>query len=185
MDYKSEREILIGCQQKQHKAQTAFYNLYKGRLLGVCRRYCRTLAEAEDIFQDAFVKIFLKIETIQKIESIGGWVKSVVVNTATDHYRKNLKDNGLTEISGHDFVIEDEDIDFDYIEREQLLEIISNMPAGYRLVVNMYFIDGYKHQEIAEMLGISQSTSKSQLFHAKAWLKARINKTKVKVLVAV
>lgn len=178
MDYINEREILIGCQARQPKAQTALYNMYKGRLLGVCRRYCRTLAEAEDIFQDAFVKIFLKIETINKAESLGGWVKSVVINTATDHYRKGLKDNGLIEIKDYDFTMEDDEIEFDYIDRDLLLQVISNMPTGYRLAINMYYIDGFKHHEIAEKLGISVSTSKSQLFHAKAWLKGKIGVNK-------
>lgn len=184
MNYKTEHEILIGCQCRQHKAQTALYNLYKGRLLGVCRRYCRTLAEAEDIFQDAFVKIFLKIETINKVEALSGWVKSIVINTATDHYRKNLKDNGLIEISGIEITSNEDEIDFDYIDRELLLEIISSMPAGYRLAINMYYLDEYKHHEIAEMLGISVSTSKSQLHHAKAWLKAKIAKPKTEFAIA-
>jgi RNA polymerase sigma factor (sigma-70 family) len=181
MEYKTEHDILIGCHSRQHKAQTALYNLYKGRLLGICRRYCRTLAEAEDIFQDAFVKIFLKIESIHKSESLGGWVKTVVVNTAIDHYRKNLKDNSLVEITGIEISADsDDELDFTEIEREQLLNIISAMPVGYRMAINMYYLDGYKHQEIADMLGISINTSKTQLFHAKAWLKLRLrNSNKV------
>jgi RNA polymerase sigma factor (sigma-70 family) len=174
MSFKTELEILIGCQNRLPKAQTALYNMYKGRLLGVCRRYCRTLAEAEDVFQDAFVKIFLKIETINKAESLGAWVKSVVINTATDHYRKSVKINNLVEIKDYDFAEEDSEIDFEYIERDRLLQIISSMPTGYRLAINLYYIDSYKHHEIAEQLGISVSTSKSQLFHAKAWLKDKI-----------
>jgi RNA polymerase sigma factor (sigma-70 family) len=177
MEYKTEREILIGCQSRQHKAQTALYNMYKGRLLGVCRRYCRTLAEAEDIFQDAFVKIFLKIESINKTESLGGWVKAIVINTATDHYRKNLKDSGLTELNGYDKASDDDELDLDYFDREQLIGLISAMPAGYRMAINLYYLDGYKHQEIADQLGITVNTSKTQLFHAKSWLKLKLKNT--------
>jgi RNA polymerase sigma factor (sigma-70 family) len=180
MDYKSEQEIVIGCQKRQAKAQTALYNLYKGRLLGVCMRYCRTLAEAEDVFQEAFVKIFLKIENLQKIESIASWVKTIVINTATDHYRKNLKYNNLTEtFAGEIEEEESEDLELEELERNQVLALINQMPTGYRLVINMFFIDGFSHQKISAQLGISVSTSKTQLFHAKAWLKNKINKLKV------
>lgn len=174
MNFKTELEILVGCQNRLPQAQTALYNLYKGRLLGICRRYTRTLAEAEDIFQDAFVKIFLKIDSIQKTESLPAWVKSVVINTATDHYRKSLKDSILTPIEGLEISDDEAEIDFETIGHDQLLEIITQMPTGYRLAINLYFIDGYKHHEIAEQLGISVNTSKSQLFHAKAWLKEKI-----------
>jgi RNA polymerase sigma factor (sigma-70 family) len=174
VNYKTEHEILIGCQNRQHHAQTALYNMYKGRLLGVCRRYCRTLAEAEDIFQDAFVKIFMKIECLNKTESLGAWVKSIVINTATDHYRKNLKDSGLTELNGYDKASDEDEIDLEGLDREALLDLISAMPAGYRMAVNLYYLDGYKHHEIAEQLGISVNTSKTQLFHAKAWLRSKL-----------
>ncbi len=181
VQYKTELEILIGCQNRQPKAQAALYDKYKGRLLGICRRYCRTVAEAEDIFQDAFVKIFLKIETLNKAESLGGWVKSVVVHTATDHYRKTLKHNALIQFDGQEvgFEEQNDDLEIENIEREKLLEIINSMPNGYRLAINMFYIDGFKHTEIAEMLGISLSTSKTQLFHAKAWLKNKIEKLKL------
>ena len=179
MNYKTELEILIGCQKRLPAAQTALYNLYKGRLLGMCRRYTRTLAEAEDIFQDAFIKIFVKIDTIQKTESLAGWVKSIVVNTATDHYRKVLKDNVLLPIEGVEVADGDWELEIENMDAETLLEIINEMPAGYRMAVNMYYIDGYKHQEIANLLGISESTSKTQLFHAKAWLRNKIEKMKI------
>jgi RNA polymerase sigma factor (sigma-70 family) len=181
MNYKTELEILEGCQKRLPQAQTALYNLYKGRLLGICRRYTRTLAEAEDIFQDAFVKIFLKIDSIKKTESLPAWVKSIVINTATDHYRKSLKDSFLTSIEGLEISDTEVEIDFEAIGRDQLLDIITQMPTGYRLAINLYFIDGYKHQEIAEQLGISVNTSKSQLFHAKAWLKDKLQKLNLEI----
>ena len=89
---RNEVELVLGCQRNDPRAQVAFYNLYKGRLLGVCRRYARTVMEAEDIFQEAFIKIFNKINDLQKPESVEYWVKSLVVRTAIDHYRQNNKD---------------------------------------------------------------------------------------------
>lgn len=86
---RNEIELVLGCQRNDPRAQAAFYNLYKGRLLGVCRRYARTVMEAEDIFQEAFIKIFNKINDLQKPESVEYWVKSLVVRTAIDHYRQN------------------------------------------------------------------------------------------------
>lgn len=181
MDYISEQEIVLGCQKRQHKAQTALYNIYKRRLLGVCVRYCRTIAEAEDVFQEAFVKIFLKIEGLQKTESIGSWVKTIVINTAIDHYRNNLKHNALTEIDNLEIADESEDLDLNEIEQSQLLALINQMPNGYRLVINMYYIDDFSHQKIAKELGISVSTSKTQLFHAKAWLKKKLQNISIEV----
>jgi RNA polymerase sigma factor (sigma-70 family) len=180
MDFSSEHDILLGCQNRNPKAQAALYNLYKRRLLGVCRRYCRTVAEAEDVFQEAFVKVFLKIESLKSADALGAWIKAVVINTATDHYRKSLKNNLSVEYTGQENEEIEQEIEFELENRDQLLQIISAMPPGYRLAVNMYYIDGYKHQQIADLLGISLSTSKSQLFHAKAWLKERIEAQKLK-----
>ncbi len=173
---RNEIELVIGCQRNDPKAQEAFYNLYKGKLLGVCRRYARTAMEAEDIFQEAFIKIFNKINDLQKPESVSFWVKSLVERTAIDHYRQNVNSRQLTdyqeieEYSDHDISV------ISTLSHEEIIQIINQLPDGYRMVVNMYLIDGYEHREIAQLLGISEGTSKSQLSRAKAILRKNLTK---------
>jgi RNA polymerase sigma-70 factor (ECF subfamily) len=169
-------EVLIhlvkGCQQGDEKAQSTFYNHYKKRLLGICLRYARTTFEAEDIFQEAFIKVFQKINEVKHPEAVHFWIKSVVVRTAIDHYRKN-KAFGLTIDADQPDVLPDHADAFDVLdqlEKEEILAAITALPDGYRMVVNLYLIDGYEHHEIAEMMGISIGTSKSQLSRAKAYL---------------
>lgn len=172
----NERELVLACKRNDPKAQTAFYNLYKGRLLGVCRRYARTEAEAEDIFQEAFIKIFKNLHSLEKIESVNYWVKSSVIRTAIDHYRHT---NHEREQVGYEFVADfterDENI-FSSLSREQILNIINTLPDGYRMVINLYLIDGYTHAEIAEMLNVTEGTSKSQLSRGRDLLKKELMK---------
>jgi RNA polymerase sigma factor (sigma-70 family) len=170
-------ELVRGCQEQNPQAQAAFYNHYKRRLLGVCRRYAHTTFEAEDLFQEAFIKIFKYINNLKEPERVGLWVKSVLIRTAIDYFRKH---NALyvyeNEENEGDFTEKEDDFSIlDVLEREQVLEIIHKMPEGYRLVVNLYLIDGYEHAEIAEMLGISIGTSKSQLSRAKQYLRTQLS----------
>lgn len=172
-----EKKVLAGlvqsCQRGDEKAQSAFYNYYKKRLLGICRRYARTTFEAEDIFQEAFIKVFLKIGDVQHPEAIDFWIKSIVVRTAIDHYRKNSA-LGFTESVEQPGVLPEETDPFDVLdtlEREEIVAALNTLPDGYRLVFNLYLIDGFEHHEIADMLGISTGTSKSQLSRAKVHLR--------------
>jgi RNA polymerase sigma factor (sigma-70 family) len=170
----NERDLVIACQRHDPKAQTAFYNLYKGRLLGVCRRYARTEAEAEDIFQEAFIKIFNNLHNLEKPESVAYWVKSSVIRTAIDHYRQNQKEKNNVD---YDSIIDEPHLSpsiFENLNRDQVITIINELPDGYRVVVNLFLIDGYSHAEIGAMLGVSEGTSKSQLSRAKELLRIRL-----------
>ncbi len=171
---RNEVELVLGCQRNDPRAQAAFYDLYKGRLLGVCRRYARTVMEAEDIFQEAFIKIFNKINDLQKPESAGYWVKSLVVRTAIDHYRQG---NHERQFVDYQAIENQSEVDIGVISRlshEEIIGVINQLPDGYRMVVNMYLIDGYEHNEIAKILGISEGTSKSQLSRAKVHLRKNL-----------
>lgn len=169
-----EIELVKACQQNDRQAQNAFYNLYKGRLMGVCRRYARTLAEAEDIFQEAFIKIFQHLGSLQNPESVTYWVKSTVIRTAIDYYRQHRNESEqvnyaeiLEEWSTRPTV-------YDQLTQEEVLKVINEMPNGYRVVANLFYIDGYTHQEIAKMLDIAEGTSKSQLARAREILKKKL-----------
>ena len=134
--------------------------------------------EAEDIFQEAFIKVFQKIGDLKDPDAVQPWIKSIVVRTAIDHYRKNRM-LYLTDDAGQEGVLPDDADPFDvldFLEKEEVLEAISVMPVGYRMVVNLYLIDGYEHHEIAEMLDISIGTSKSQLSRAKDFLRKLLHK---------
>jgi RNA polymerase sigma-70 factor (ECF subfamily) len=172
-----EIQLVLACKRNDPKAQTAFYNLYKGRLLGICRRYARTEAEAEDIFQEAFIKIFKNLHVLEKIESVNSWVKSSVIRTAIDHYRQTVHDR---EQVSYDNIIENADSQdnniFSMLNRDQILEVINTLPDGYRMIINLYLIDGYTHADIAEMLSISEGTSKSQLSRGRELLKKELLK---------
>jgi RNA polymerase sigma factor (sigma-70 family) len=172
----NEKKLVLACQRNDPKAQTSFYNLYKGRLLGVCRRYARTVAEAEDIFQEAFIKIFNNIHTLQNIDSVNTWVKSLVIRTAIDHYRHTSHER---EQEGYENVMELPELEadvFSNLSREQVLSIINALPDGFRMIINLHLIDGFTHSEIAEMLHISEGTSKSQLSRGREALKKELLK---------
>lgn len=171
----NEIELVLACKRNDPKAQTAFYNLYKGRLLGICRRYARTEAEAEDIFQEAFIKIFKNLHQLDKVESVNYWVKSSVIRTAIDSYRSTLHERDYIGYEGISEETNDENI-FSTLSREQILKSINELPNGYRMIINLALIDGYTHAEIADMLQISEGTSKSQLSRARELLKTTLIK---------
>ena len=172
----NEQDLVRACQRNDRKAQTAFYNMYKGKLMGVCRRYARSKEEAEDIYQEAFVKIFNNIKSLEKPEAVGAWVRKTVIHTAINYYHANLKFQQNTD---YETVVLSND---DYpnilatLSSEDLLALIHQLPDGYRMVFNMYIIEGYSHKEIAETLGISEGASKSQLSRARAILQQEIIK---------
>ena len=180
MSYLEKKEIIDlvrGCQQQNPQAQAAFYNLYKRRFLGICRRYSHTTFEAEDIFQEAFIKVFKQIHQLKTPQTVSIWIKSILIRTAIDYFRKNKALYVYENTENETIFIEDE-ADFsilDVLEKEQVLAIIMKMPEGYRLILNLYLIDGYEHAEIAEMLGISVGTSKSQLSRAKEYLRKQLH----------
>lgn len=164
--YKTVTELVRACQRLEPAAQTAFYDRYKKQLLGICTRYARTDAEAEDIFQEAFIKVFTHIGQLEKVESADGWVKSVVVRTAINYYHRTTKDENrqtVYEESSDDRESDDYANLISRFSQDEICAVINQLSDGYRLAINLYLIDGYSHAEIADLLGISESTSKSQL----------------------
>lgn len=174
---RSEKDLISGCRENDPRAQTAFYNLYKGRLMGICRRYAKNREEAEDIFQEAFIKIFRSIRNLQKDEAVGSWVRQIVVNTAINYYHQHLKQANLqvdyddvAQISSND----DHLHVLSQLGNEELVSLVNQLPDGYRMVFNLYVMDGFNHREIGEMLQIAENTSKSQLSRAKELLRKKL-----------
>jgi RNA polymerase sigma factor (sigma-70 family) len=171
---KTELEhIISGCKAGDHSAFETLYKTYYRLLLGVALRYTRTRPEAEDILQDAFIKIFQSVSSYKNTGSFEGWMRRVVQNTAINYYRSSMRFHLYVDVSEKEDSLNDDSMEaiLSALDAKDILTILNRMPEGYRMVINLFYIDGYSHREISEMLNISQGTSKSQLFKAKQYLK--------------
>ncbi len=155
--------------------QEALYQQTASKMLVVCMRYAKDRMEAEDVLQMGFIKIFQKIGEYRGDGSFEGWMRRVMVNTAIESYRKNLRTLNIVPIED---AYEQPGVGFDFsrLGMQDLLKVIQKLSDGYRMVFNMYIIEGYSHKEIAETLGISEGASKSQLSRARAILREEIIK---------
>ena len=173
----NDLEIIKGCARHDRRAQQMLYDKYSRFLLGVCMRYATDRSEAEDILQDSFLKIYFSIGDFSGTGSFAGWLRKVAVNTAITHYHKNLKHRYHIEIEEYVSVeTGTSSFEEDMFSSEELFKVLNELPAGYRMVFNLYAVEGYKHKEIAEMLGIDTNTSKSQYSRAKAVLRDKLEK---------
>ncbi len=168
-------DLLEGCKRGERKAQELLYKTLSSRMLGVCIRYAKDRFEAEDMLQMGFVKVFHKVSEFRSEGSFEGWIRRVMVNTAIETYRKNQRMLNVVDIEE---VYDAPQSTFDMcgLETKDLLKLINQLSTGYRLVFNMYVIEGYSHKEIADQLGITEGASKSQLSRARAILKEKIVK---------
>lgn len=168
--------ILKGCLKNNRNAQKALYKKYKVPMFRVCLRYANSRAEAEDMLQDGFIKVFSDLHQFRSSGALGGWIRKVIVNIALMQIRKRkhlFSDIEIENLANE--VTTDEDI-FGEMNAKALTHLIQKLPTGYRVVFNMYVIEGYSHKEIAEKLEISVSTSKSQLSKSKATLRRMLEK---------
>ncbi len=170
-----DNELIQGCIREERKYQEAIFKRYAGKLMAVSMRYARLRMEAEDILQDAFMRIFDHIGQFQGKGSLEGWMRRIVVNTALKNVDKKSFSN---EIIGLENTAEDLSgalpSVFSALQEEELLLLIQQLPDGYRIVFNMYAIEGYNHAEISALLGIQESTSRSQLVKARKMLQSQI-----------
>jgi len=179
-----EEDLIKKAIGRDASAIEALYDRYAPRLLSVCFRYCGNRDDAEDILHDGFIKIIQKIQTftIRADGTLEAWMRRIMVNTALNFIRSRLKEKNFLDIDPIlekiDVPDEDEaDHEEIYLQlnRDQIMELICELPAGYRTVFNLYVFEEYGHREIAELLGCSENTSKSQLFKARALLRKKMN----------
>ncbi len=171
----TEAELLEGCGNRDQKCQYILYQKFASIMLVVCRRYTRSEQDAEDVLQEGFIKIFNNLDKYRGDGSLEGWIRRIMVNTALNHYRSNLKSMYQLDIDEVQTAIEDvRPSNFDKLNANVLLKMIESLPDGYKLVFNLYEIEGYAHKEIAEMLNVSINTSKSQLLKARRVLQKKI-----------
>jgi RNA polymerase sigma factor (sigma-70 family) len=170
----TEGEIIQGCLKHKASAQEKLYALYSRRMMAICLRYTRSRAEAEDTFHEAFVKVFKSIHT-WKGGSFEGWMRRIFVNTAINSFHQNKKYFDHVDASYAENIRCASDNGLEELSNKELLQVINQMPDGYRMIFNLHVVEGYNHNEIAEMLNIAEGSSKSQLSKAKNYLRKLIS----------
>lgn len=168
----SESEIIKGCIKQDRASQKALYEQLYGKMMGVCLRYAKSRDEAKDMVQEGFMKVFNNIRGFGNNGSFEGWVRRIMVNNAIDHLRRNKQEYLIVSTvranEAADRAEEEEDEDFlSSIHREDILKAVQQLSPAYRTVFNLYAIEGFSHKQIAEMLDISEGTSKSNLAKAR------------------
>jgi RNA polymerase sigma factor (sigma-70 family) len=166
----TEQAILAGCLQNDATAQRELYNHYSPRMLSVCYRFAQSREDAEDMLQEGFIKVFTQIHTFQNRGSFEGWIRRIIVHTCINFLKKYKKLNDNVELAYAGYLSVKEETIPSLMQAKQVVECIRILPIGYRTVLNLYAIEGYNHKEIAEMLEIEESTSRSQYTRAKAML---------------
>lgn len=169
----NEKELLEGCAKGDRAAQKALYERYCRKMMVICQRYAKTTAEAEDILQEGFVKVFGAIKSFRGESALGTWITRIMINTALNSQRQKLymlPMVDLTEVS----LPEREEVILAQFRLEELVAIIQSLPDGCRVVFNLFAIEGYGHKEIATMMNISEGTSKSQYNRAKSLLRTKL-----------
>lgn len=173
----SEGDIISGCIKGERQMQKVLYETYSKKLLVVCLRYSKLQQEAEDILQESFIKIFSSLNSFRKDSSLWFWMKRITINTALNFHRSKLFLYPMVDV---DYISEDNssDISLSGFHYQELLEMIQDLPPGCQVIFNLYAIEGYKHIEIAEMLKVSEGTSKSQYARARQLLINKIEDQK-------
>ncbi len=173
-------EVLIsGCLQNDPSAQRELYNRFSPKMLSVCYRFAQSREDAEDMLQDGFIKIFTQIHTFENKGTFEGWVRRIIVHTCINFLKKYKKFNENVDIAYASTVQAKEETMPSLMQAKQVIECIRLLPVGYRTVLNLYAIEGYSHKEIAAMLDIEESTSRSQYTRSRNMLETLLIKKRI------
>jgi len=175
----TEEAILQGCLHNHPVAQRELYNRFSPKMLAVCYRFAHNREDAEDMLQESFIKVFSQIHTFQNKGAFEGWIRRIIVHTCINHLKKNKRFNESVDIINASAIQVREESIPSIVQAKQIVECIRLLPIGYRTVLNLYAIEGYSHKEIAEMLDIEESTSRSQYTRAKQMLEEILLKKKI------
>ena len=167
----TEKELIKACKKGKLEAQELLYRRYSAKLFGVCLRYASSYQEAEDFLQEGFIRIYDKIYKYQPTGSFAAWLHRLMINVALEHIRRNKKRKNQTNLDQAFYVADESEDVFSSFGARDIMLMVQRLPDGYRAVFNLYVVEGYSHKEISELLGMSESTSKSQLSRAKATLR--------------
>lgn len=166
-------KIIKGCKKNKSKAQKKLYEHFSKKMFGICLQYSKDYTEAEDLLQDGFIKVFTKITQYNFNGSFEGWIRRIMVNTALERYRKQKLLYVNAEIQDYNYKLDYDDI-LSEISSNDLIKLIQTLSPQYRIVFNLYAIEGFSHKEIGEKLKISVGTSKSNLSRARILLQEKI-----------
>ena len=166
----TDEELVRKCVSKEPAAQKLLFDRFSRKMMGVCLRYADRSEEAEDMLQNGFIRIFDKIDTFRNTGSLEGWIRKIIVNESLTYLRKNKIMKLNMDIEDVKYMMPSSSHVGESINEQDLLKMIQQLPPGFRTVFNMYAIEGYSHKEIADQLGISEGTSKSQYSRAKVHL---------------
>ena len=175
----TEEQMLAGSIKNLASAQEAFYNKFSPKMLGVCYRFAKNREDAEDMLQEGFIKIFTQLHQYRNEGALEGWIRRIIVHTCINVLKKNKKFADSVDIIHANSIFIKEDMIPAIMEAKQVVECIRLLPLGYRTVLNLYAIEGFSHKEIAEILDIEESTSRSQYTRAKAVLEDILIKKKI------
>jgi len=169
------KDIIKGCLSGERRSQEKLYKLFSSRMFGVCLQYSNQYDDAKDILQEGFIKVFSKLEQFDHRGSFEGWVRRIMINTALEKYRSHLHLYPLTEkdVNKEELIYEEV---FEKLSANDLVKLMQELPPRYRMVFNLYAIEGYAHKEISEMLGITVGTSKSNLARARGILQEKVKR---------
>src|SRR3954469_25750182 len=175
----TEEYIIAGCLHNEPSAQRELYNRFSPKMLSVCYRFAQSREDAEDMLQEGFIKVFTQIQTFQNKGAFEGWIRRIVVHTCINFLKKYKKFNDSVDLAQAGYVYIKEETIPSIMQAKQVTECIRLLPIGYRTVLNLYAIEGYSHREIADMLDIEESTSRSQYTRAKQMLEDILLKKKI------
>ncbi|MDD5185172.1 MAG: sigma-70 family RNA polymerase sigma factor [Paludibacter sp.] len=171
----NEQQLIAGCKDGKAWAQKKLFELYAGTMLSICVRYVTDRETAKDVLQDGFVKLFTKIDTFSGTGSFAGWVRRIFVTTALEYLRQKDALKQSESLDDYSYSIENPDVTaLEKIAADDLLKMITELPTGYRTVFNLYAIEGYSHLEIANLLNVSENTSRSQFMRARKLLQQKV-----------
>ena len=171
-----DTSLVIECVKGDSRAQRMLFERFSKKMLGVCLRYAKSTEQAEDVLQDGFIKVFSKLNDFKHDGSLEGWIRRIMVNTSLDQIRKENKLLGNISLDNVDYKLQNNAFVLENLAAKDLMKMVQSMPVGYKVVFNMFAIEGYSHKEISEHLGISENTSKSQYSRARAYLRERLEK---------
>lgn len=175
----TEELMLAGCLRNNASAQEALYNRFSPRMLGVCYRFAKNREDAEDMLQEGFIKVFTQMHQYRNEGALEGWIRRIIVHTCINILKKNKKFAESVDIIHANSVFVKEDLIPSIMQAKQVVECIRMLPMGYRTVLNLYAIEGFSHKEIAGILDIEESTSRSQYTRAKAMLEEILIRKKI------
>jgi len=169
----SGEQLIKGCLNGNRRAQQELYNLYSPKMMGLCLRYVSDRETARDLLQEGFIKVFTSLQLYSGLGPFEAWMRMIFVNVAIEHLRKKdiLRDSVALE-SLKEYAVEETVVS--KLSAEAILEMVQQLPPGYRTIFNLYAIEGYSHKEIGAKLHISEASSRSQYARARQWLKRQI-----------